>query len=308
MQAWRKSTHSQYGTYLKKYLIFCREQNQDPGAGGVQFLLKFLQTMIDQNYSFSAINSAKAAVSLVIHISEEQKPLLKLFMKGAFNKNPPKPKYKCIWDVSIVLNFLKAMGDNASLSLRQISFKLTMLIALTTGQRVQTIASLSLQSLFFNTAGISIVLEGLLKTTTPQNRNTQLNLMLYPDQDLCVVKCLECYLARTEGCRQSDKLLVSYVAPHKAVSSETISRWLKNTLSDAGIDTTKYSAHSTRAAAASKAATKLDISNIMASVGWKSSKTFEKFYHKPKETSTQSHTSALPSFAAAVLGVKETSV
>ena len=90
MQAWRKSTHSQYGTYLKKYLIFCREQNQDPGAGGVQFLLKFLQTMIDQNYSFSAINSAKAAVSLVIHVSEEQKPLLKLFMKGV--KNPPKPK------------------------------------------------------------------------------------------------------------------------------------------------------------------------------------------------------------------------
>ena len=252
MQAWRKSIHSQYGTYLKKYLIFCREQNQDPGAGGLQFLLKFLQTMIDQNYSFSAINSAKAAVSLVIHVSEEHKPLLKLFMKGAFNKNPPKPKYKCIWDVSIVLNFLKAMADNASLSLRQISLKLTMLITLTTGQRVQTIASLSLQSLFFNTAGISIVLEGLLKTTTPQNRNTQLNLMLYPDQDLCVVKCLECYLARTEGCRQSDKLLVSYVAPHKAVSSETISRWLKNMLSDAGIDTTKYSAHSTRAAAASK--------------------------------------------------------
>ena len=134
--------------------------------------------------------------------------------------------------------------------------------------------------------------------------------MLYPDQDLCVVKCLECYLAHTEVCRQSDKLLVSYVAPLKAVSSETISRWLKNTLSDAGIDTIKYSAHSTRAAAASKAATKLDISNIMASVGWKSSKT-EKFYHKPKETGTQhtqSHTSASPSFAAAVLGVKETSV
>ena len=311
MQAWRQSTHSQYTTYFKKYLIFCKEQNQDPGTGDVQLLLKFLQSMIDQNYSYSALNSAKAALSLVIHIPEEQKPLLKFFMKGAFNKNPPKPKYKCIWDVSIMLNFLKAMGDNASLSLRQISLKLTMLIALTTGQRVQTIASLSLQSLFFTNAGISIILDGLLKTTTPQNRNTQIDLMYYPDKDLCVVKCLECYLARIDSCRQSNRVLVSYVAPHKAVSSETISRWLKQTLSDAGIDTTKYSAHSTRVAAASKAATKLDIGNIMASVGWKSSKTFEKFYHKPRETKVQqSHSQACtsPSFAAAVLGGKETSV
>ena len=94
MQAWRQSTHSQYTTYFKKYLIFCKEQNQDPGTGDVQFMLKFLQSMIDQNYSFSALNSAKAALSLVIHIPEEQKPLLKFFMKGAFNKNPPKPKYK----------------------------------------------------------------------------------------------------------------------------------------------------------------------------------------------------------------------
>ena len=50
--------------------------------------------MIDQNYSFNALNSANAALSLVIHIPEEQKPLLKFFLKGAFNKNPPKPKYK----------------------------------------------------------------------------------------------------------------------------------------------------------------------------------------------------------------------
>ena len=130
-----------------------------------------------------------SSFSIYTHIGGTKATINDFLMKGAFYKNAPKPKYKCIWDVSIVLNFHTAMGDNASLSLRQISFKRTMLIALITGQRARAIASLSLQSLFFTYAGISVILQELLKTTTPQNRNTQIDLMFYPGKDLCVVMC-----------------------------------------------------------------------------------------------------------------------
>ena len=132
--------------------------------------MEFLQDMIDKRYSYSTINSAKAAVSLIINIDQNSRRVLKLFMKGAFNQNPPILKYKSIWDVLVVLKYIKSMGNNVDLPLRRLSLKLTMLIALTTGQRVQTIASLRLTSLFFTQEGASIVLDDLLKTTPPLNR------------------------------------------------------------------------------------------------------------------------------------------
>ena len=53
-------------------------------------------------------------------------------------------------------------------------------------------------------------------------------------------------------------------------------------LESSGIDSRKFSAHSTRAAAASRAKQKdvpLDV--ILAHVGWRSAETFRKFYDKP---------------------------
>ena len=53
-------------------------------------------------------------------------------------------------------------------------------------------------------------------------------------------------------------------------------------LESSGIDSHKFSAHSTRAAAASRAKQKdvaLDV--ILVNVGWRSAETFRKFYDKP---------------------------
>ena len=53
-------------------------------------------------------------------------------------------------------------------------------------------------------------------------------------------------------------------------------------LESSGIDSHKFSAHSTRAAVASRAKQKdvpLDV--ILAHVGWRSAETFRKFYDKP---------------------------
>ena len=78
---------------------------------------------------------------------------------------------------------------------------------------------------------------------------------------------------------------MSVISPHKAVSPETIIRWfkVKQLMAEARIDTVKYSAHSSRAAVTTKTAVKLDTANVLASVGWKSSQTFECFYRKFRE-------------------------
>lgn len=91
------------------------------------------------------------------------------------------------------------------------------------------------------------------------------------------------YIQKTNPLRTGEKqLFLSFVRPHKAVSRDTISRWTKEVLKLSGIDITTFTAHSTRAATASKANAKdvpLDV--ILSTIGWASAQTFSKFYNKP---------------------------
>lgn len=76
-------------------------------------------------------------------------------------------------------------------------------------------------------------------------------------------------------------LFISYVPPHKAVSRDTLSRWLKEVLKASGIDLRVYSAHSTRAAATSAACNRdIPVEEILKTAGWSSEKTFAKFYKR----------------------------
>ena len=84
-------------------------------------------------------------------------------------------------------------------------------------------------------------------------------------------------MTRTKDYSQSDKYLVSVITSHKTVCPETISRWFKVFLAEARIDTVKYSAHSSRAAVATKAAVNSDTAYVLPSFGWKSSQAFERF-------------------------------
>jgi hypothetical protein len=68
-----------------------------------------------------------------------------------------------------------------------------------------------------------------------------------PDRRLCVFTVLKEYLYRTKLLhKDSSKLLISYVKPHKDVSRDTV-------LHRSGIDTKIYGAHSVRAASTSRA-------------------------------------------------------
>ena len=84
--------------------------------------------------------------------------------------------------------------------------------------------------------------------------------------------------------RTSSKLLVSYISPHKAISSQSVSRWLYKALRLAGIEL-GYSGHSTRGASTSAAAAAgLSVELILEAADWASAQTFERFYHKEQSS------------------------
>lgn len=170
------------------------------------------------------------------------------------------------------------------LSLRDMSWKLTMLLALLSGQRVQTLKALTLTSMTLTANKCVFTIDTPLKTTRPGKHLGRLEFLAYePDRNLCVVQHLQDYIGRTSHLRgEADQLLIGYQKPHKPVSTNTIARWLKNVMAKAGIDTSVYKAHSTRAAVTSAAKGKqVPIDTILSTAGWSSESTFARFYDKP---------------------------
>lgn len=104
-----------------------------------------------------------------------------------------------------------------------------------------------------------------------------------PDADICPISTLNAYLQQTANVRQDNtQLLLSYVKPFKPVSRDTISRWLKMVLNEAGIYTNMFKPHSARAASCSKANAKsVPVMSIMQAAGRSSENTFRRFYNKP---------------------------
>lgn len=72
-----------------------------------------------------------------------------------------------------------------------------------------------------------------------------------------MVECLLEYFERTKSFRDSDQsndsLLRTIIKPHKGVTANTVSNWIKDVMYLAGIDTSRFKAHSTRSATTSKA-------------------------------------------------------
>ena len=77
------------------------------------------------------------------------------------------------------------------------------------------------------------------------------------------------------------RVLITHGKPHRSASDNTISRWTREILTLAGVDTNVFTPHSCRSASTSKAkAVGISRSDIMKKAGWSRDSTFKKFYEK----------------------------
>ena len=252
----------------------------------VSDVINFLAMLYDTGIGYSAIGTARSALSTFLLIDGRpagEHKLVCRFMKGVFASRPALPRYQVTWDVSLVLNYLKGLHPPSSLSLKDLSLKLITLFALLAGQRHQTLNSLDVINMSISADYAKFRIADILKTTRPNHHVAEIVFPAYDkDERLCPVKYLIQYLKLTRDIRLSEKkLFISYISPHKAIGTGTISRWIKMVLSNSGIDLSIFSPHSTRAASASKAVDKVQLGTILRTVGWSSERTFARFYKKP---------------------------
>jgi len=209
------------------------------------------------------------------------------------------PRYEGTWDVEVMLIYLRKLSPVKTLSLKDLTMKLVMLLLLITAQRKQTLLLLSTNNLQMTRSSCVFQLTGLVKTARPSDPKGTLVVKAYaPDRRLCVIFALREYLIRTKTIRNKEaQLFISYQKPCKPITSQTLSRWIMTTMAKAGINTDMFKPHSTRSAAVSRAdARHVPLNNILEKAGWSSSRTFAKYYKKEIVKDT---------FQDAVLGAKK---
>lgn len=200
------------------------------------------------------------------------------FMKGLKNLRPATPRYTETWDTDTVIAFLK---DYDHSNLKELSLKMTMILALVAGQRAQTLGKLKLSDMRMEQDKITFRISEALKTKLPGT--AVVTFVKYEENpNICPVELLKMYIDKTSSIRTEDSLIISYLKPYKAVHVDTIRRWIMTVLALSGIDVERFKAHSVRSASTSKANAKhVPIDIIMEAGMWSNKSTFAKFYNKP---------------------------
>lgn len=274
----------QYDVYLRRWFYFCKHNNYDLYSSSVPQIIFFLNKLYEEGSQYGTLNSCRSALSLLMGNKLGEDDRVKRFFKGVFRLRPPLPKYSMTWDTSIVLNHIATLYPNETLTLDQISKKLVTLIALSTAHRVQTLSKINIKNIETFSSKVLIKIPDYLKTTRQGCLQPVLVFPYFLEKpEICPAKSLLSYLDKTRPLRKNiDSLFISLKKQYKAVGSQTLSRWIKETLRNCGIDVNIFTAHSTRHAATSAAhSIGISLDEIRRTAGWSgSSNTFYRFYNR----------------------------
>lgn len=128
--SWREGARKQYATYIRQWTEFCELHGLNKFQADVKSVIEFLtEQFCVRNLRYSAMNTARSALSSFVVLNNtlhtiSTHPILKRFMRGVFNKRPPQARYKQVWDVRIVLNYLRNICPARSLDLKSLTLKL----------------------------------------------------------------------------------------------------------------------------------------------------------------------------------------
>lgn len=215
----------------------------------------------------------------------ESNIFVKRLFKNFYQTRPIRPKYLTYWPVEQLLDFLKKWHPLENLSLKQLTLKTVALLALTSSDRGQTIHLTKMSNFVENGQELHFVITDKLKTTRRVLRPKIINVVNSNQEELNVANYIKYYINFTKELRSGDQLFISW-KNYKPVTRSTIARWLKTVLKLAGIDDSKYSAHSFRGASVSDAYFKgCSIDKIINAGNWKNVSTFNNHYCAPSDNS-----------------------
>ena len=196
----RETTSTTYDYAWRKWTKWCRENGQAALSDSLSTVLEFLTHLWEAGKSYSSINIHRSTLVSALYPTGEKglshNRTLSLFMRSIYNKRPPQPRYSSTWRVQQVLDLFTKWGENEILSLRHLTRKTVMLLALTTFFRSCEIANVTFSSIKFNSADMSFILAKPRKAQRSGSLNC-FKVTKFEDSILCPVAAVKEYIKRT---------------------------------------------------------------------------------------------------------------
>ena len=297
------STLRSYNSYVEKYVLFCKTNNQDfTEEHNISALADFLCQIADSSTRpESCIKSTLAAVSFYFEGLGKPSPaynsdikrlttaLIKSGTVKPMSRQKPMP-------ISAFYQLFHLLGDNEKLSMKSLRLKTVTLLALVLMTRPSDLAPkaklfdpqsmtsksvvLSVDDIHFNDQGsVTITFWGIKNDTQRQG----FEVSIPPSSDIVMdpVSCLRTYIAKTEQYRKSpdNPLLISLKAPYKAISADTVGSILEESIKMAGLGDQGFTAKSFRPTGATIAVSQGILPETVMKIGrWKTKEVFLNHY------------------------------
>ena len=107
----------------------------------MSLILRFIRHLFESKYSFSMVSMAVSAISKYHVVDKDsgtpigQHSLVSMAKKAFWQQRPPIPRYCATYDVTVILRHIENLGENETLTLKQLSEKRAYLVAFSTLSR-----------------------------------------------------------------------------------------------------------------------------------------------------------------------------
>lgn len=156
--AWRKNTSDQYASAWRKWTGWCSPRKINPVSASLNDIINFLASEFLQGKQYRTLDVYRSVILMTHPIIDSvwvgEHPMVCQLLKGIFNSRPPQPRYSFTWDVSVVVEYIRGLGLNTSLSLKLLTQKLVMLLAVTSAERSSELAAHDLRFRRFYPEGV----------------------------------------------------------------------------------------------------------------------------------------------------------
>ena len=281
-----------YQLYWSKFKNWCHGREVNSGNLSVNMLCKFFVYLYDSGLSASTLKFVKSALNFFLcesHCDIINCDIISRLLKSFEKMRPTVPRYAVTWDVNKVLCMLRSWFPYSGMSMKRLTLKTCMLVALASSDRAQTIHQMRHDNCIISAKGIEFPILTKLKTTRHLRKVKVVSCPRWTDPALDVALCVTTYMNRClifryravkKGLPKPTQLFLSH-RTGLPVARNTISRWLTEVMFLAGIDITYFKGHSTRVASVSKAKRRgANPNQIILQGDWTNISTFEKHYDR----------------------------
>ena len=223
-------------------------------------MLTFIHCMYINGCLYSGICAARSALPRIVIIKGYTKLLEHSFisssLKCMYNRHPSVPKYTSIWDISLVLDCYNSIETNDKLQFKNLVKKIVMYFMFLGAHRKQALITIAVDNIVIEQIKIVFIPNKTLKHT---NTHRPLEPLIYQGdplyEKLFIVNAVQTYLRMRENLvdANTEEVIIIYGKPYKLALSDTTSRWIKDKLGIASINTSVYKQHSCRSAKRSNA-------------------------------------------------------